>query len=71
MAGLAVQETGTFDWSNATGHEWLGHELWDRLSYVRSAEWADSPGTGPCGRRRRLATDPTAGAADQQSRIDL
>ncbi|WP_370948846.1 hypothetical protein AB5J62_15190 [Amycolatopsis sp. cg5] len=37
MAGLAVQEAGTVDWTNAVGREWLGRELWDRLSYVRAA----------------------------------
>ncbi len=37
MVGLAVQEAGTFDWTNAAGQEWLGRDLWNHLSYVRSA----------------------------------
>lgn len=37
MAGLAVQEAGTVDWSGAVGQEWLGAELWDALAHVRAA----------------------------------
>ncbi|WP_328609435.1 hypothetical protein OG943_10005 [Amycolatopsis sp. NBC_00345] len=57
MAGLAVQEAGTIDWSGAVGQDWLGTELWERLAPVRAeggriaqelvpvdvvAAWADS-----------------------------
>lgn len=50
MSVRPVQHAGTVDWSKAEGRNWLGDELWDRITSVREAK----------GRVAQEAVSPTA-----------